>query len=593
MSRESTTAPGGGAPIPPAHLRAVIRRAFALGSAQLAVAFAGVPLGPIFIAVPFTEGLFEESLSQALAFLIFGLFLTVVATAFLVLLGAERRGRRRLRNAIRAMDANVVSWQWSIELVDSGEETGNIPLGEHLVLTATWRDGVSQSVTLTRLGDAALLLRHISREYPRAQLRPQEATPAVPTIEQPPLHVLPALVELDEPVEHPAILGPFVLLGGAGLVGSLLLMQATAHDLLAGTASFESVSITVWLALTSVAILRAGVVAAGTSILGASRAAGAALLSKATWHRGLAVLGHALASSVRVIAAGAGIAAVLTLLASLQGVTLSAQTGAARVWVEPDGIAVAALMAGVSFLLWRLADQRLASAGRLLHGGAARALVLGTTALLALGVAGYGVKRFLWYGDELRWAVATDNPAVVRSWLARADDPRHTATELLILAIVYDSAEVAATLLEAGAVTSPLPPDRPEAGFEPESALFTVCSQGGPRVLRLLLERGADPNARGIGGRTPLHALLAREGLDREKLRTDVTQLEPMLELLLKHGADPALRPRPRDVASLSPIEEAAHTGLEAVVRRMRARAPPEPQPDAGNAEPGASVDAR
>jgi len=63
-----------------------------------------------------------------------------------------------------------------------------------------------------------------------------------------------------------------------------------------------------------------------------------------------------------------------------------------------------------------------------------------------------------------------------------------------------------------------------------------------PRVVELLLERGSDPNQRGINDYTPLHYLAGRG---------DVA----LIRLLLAHGADPSLATRiddyetPKEVA--------------------------------------------
>lgn len=65
-----------------------------------------------------------------------------------------------------------------------------------------------------------------------------------------------------------------------------------------------------------------------------------------------------------------------------------------------------------------------------------------------------------------------------------------------------------------------------DAGQGQWSALHYAANQNQVEVLRLLLERGADPNAQAVNGITPLH-MAAREGA------------VSAIELLLRAGADP------------------------------------------------------
>jgi uncharacterized protein len=67
--------------------------------------------------------------------------------------------------------------------------------------------------------------------------------------------------------------------------------------------------------------------------------------------------------------------------------------------------------------------------------------------------------------------------------------------------------------------------ERTPEGF---TTLGLAAFLGGPEVVRILLEHGADPNLRQQGGFVPLH----------EAAHSDDVE---MAELLLDHGADPAL----------------------------------------------------
>ena len=75
------------------------------------------------------------------------------------------------------------------------------------------------------------------------------------------------------------------------------------------------------------------------------------------------------------------------------------------------------------------------------------------------------------------------------------------------------------------------------------------------RLLELLLERGADPNRRGVNDWTPLHYAVNRRDLEAARL-------------LLANGADPSLRTRVDDYETA--LEEAERAGYYAGAALLR-----------------------
>ena len=116
----------------------------------------------------------------------------------------------------------------------------------------------------------------------------------------------------------------------------------------------------------------------------------------------------------------------------------------------------------------------------------------------------------------------------------------------LVYAIYWSPLEFVRALLDAGAD----PNGDDSNGFPPIMAALSMLQRTPgskvrddvPRVVELLLERGSDPNQRGINDYTPLHYLAGRG---------DVA----LIRLLLAHGADPSLATRiddyetPKEVA--------------------------------------------
>jgi uncharacterized protein len=124
-------------------------------------------------------------------------------------------------------------------------------------------------------------------------------------------------------------------------------------------------------------------------------------------------------------------------------------------------------------------------------------------------------------------AAATGRADRVRELLASDPHARHERTPegftTLGLAAFLGGPEVVALLLQAGAD----PDDDADNPARVRPVHAAVAARDG-ESLQLLLEAGADPNVRQQGGFTPLHAAAHAD--------------EPELaQLLLEHGADPAL----------------------------------------------------
>ena len=124
-------------------------------------------------------------------------------------------------------------------------------------------------------------------------------------------------------------------------------------------------------------------------------------------------------------------------------------------------------------------------------------------------------------------AAATGRADRVRELLAADPEARHARTPegftVLGLAAFLGGPEVVGLLLEAGA-----DPDDDADNPARVRPLHAAAAARDGESLRLLLEAGADPNVRQQGAFTPLHAAAHAD--------------EPELaRLLLEHGADPAL----------------------------------------------------
>jgi ankyrin repeat protein len=103
------------------------------------------------------------------------------------------------------------------------------------------------------------------------------------------------------------------------------------------------------------------------------------------------------------------------------------------------------------------------------------------------------------------------------------------------LAAFFKRREVVRFLLESGA--DPRPASQ-QGGFTPlHSAVATDAGNVDIEIVRMLLDKGADPNAKSQSGSTPLHTVA-------------FTGDRASLDLLLKHGADPAIKNNDRKTAA-------------------------------------------
>lgn len=120
----------------------------------------------------------------------------------------------------------------------------------------------------------------------------------------------------------------------------------------------------------------------------------------------------------------------------------------------------------------------------------------------------------------------------------------------LQLACFFGREPVARWLIEHGAGIHATA--RNEAAVQPVHAAAAGADHS-LSILRLLLEKGADPNARQSGGFVPLHTAAQNNDL-------------AMADLLLAHGADPTLA----NDAGKTPLDLAQEAGHEALIQRLR-----------------------
>jgi len=153
--------------------------------------------------------------------------------------------------------------------------------------------------------------------------------------------------------------------------------------------------------------------------------------------------------------------------------------------------------------------------------------------------------------ETVEWMLAAD-PALVGA----KDDAGVSA---VLLAHYYGKDDVAKVLIEHGAdVTMASKP----AGFTPlHSAVADDAGEATKDLVRMLLDAGADPNARSATDGTPVHTAAFTGNI-------------PVLQMLLAYGGDPAAADKkgltPLDVARERHHSEVAALLHHSVTNRKR-----------------------
>ena len=169
-----------------------------------------------------------------------------------------------------------------------------------------------------------------------------------------------------------------------------------------------------------------------------------------------------------------------------------------------------------------------------------------------------------WRGQTpLMWAAAENHARIMNVLLERGatvDAPSDGGFNALMFAVRQDARDAARLLLAAGAdVNAELPPANPTAprAVSRGSLLSMAVTNGHYTMAAILLDAGADADARDPRGNSILHNLVQRRAPQRnlanqfvDSYGADPTQLDSLelMRMLVARGADPNARTEPTPI---------------------------------------------
>jgi ankyrin repeat protein len=162
----------------------------------------------------------------------------------------------------------------------------------------------------------------------------------------------------------------------------------------------------------------------------------------------------------------------------------------------------------------------------------------------------------------LHFAASQGYKPICEDLLRRGADPASTAAALPPVAMAVKHPEVFALLLEAALRAAKTEQARSDVLT---MCLIVACREANVRALRLLLDSGADPNAKSDGVRLAAAKVTALQMLTTAKKQDDAYTAACML---LDSGADP----REKADSEHSPLVSAIDSGAEGVVRALLER---------------------